>query len=95
MSAHVGEGFTATLHHVGESALVVSEVGVGGDGGRVPRPQEDVTGGVPGPGDLILMEDRDEDSPRPDCVPGHDPVVQVHHVHQPRIDDHRQSGLGQ
>ena len=59
LPAHVWEGFAAALHHVWERSLVVCEVGVGGDGGCVPRPQEDVTGGVPGPGDLVLVEDGD------------------------------------
>ena len=56
MLAQVREWFTATLHHVGQGSLVVGEVRVGGDGGGVTWPQEDVSTGVTSPGDLVLVQ---------------------------------------
>ena len=93
MFARVGEWLTATVDHVGDGSDVVGEVRVGSDGGSVTRPHQDVPGGVPGPGHLVLVQHRDQDRPGPDGVPGHDPVVQVHHVDQGRVDDDGQSGL--
>ena len=56
MFAQVRKWFTATLHHVGQGSLVVGEVRVGGDGGGVTWPQEDVSTGVTSPGDLVLVQ---------------------------------------
>ena len=92
--AQVGEGLAPAVHHVGQRALVVGEVRVGGDGGGVARPQQDVARGVAGPGDLVLVQHGHQHGAGPHGVPGHDPVVQVHHVDQPRVDDHRQPRLG-
>ena len=91
--AQVGEGLAPAVHHVGQRALVVGEVRVGGDGGGVARPQQDVARGVAGPGDLVLVQHGHQHGAGPHGVPGHDPVVQVHHVDQGRVEDDGQSGL--
>ena len=51
---------------------------VGGDGGGVAGPEQDVPAGVAAPGHLLLVQDGHQHGAGPDRVPGNDAVVQFH-----------------